>query len=114
MPSANPWDCPWPKPCTDTRTAASLAATLKLHRRLSVSLPFLHPEHERPFCTTVSPDTSATAASLAATLKLHRHLSAGGNGSNGNGNGKAAAEAELFEDMDDIGLKPATVYHNLR
>ena len=58
-------------------------------------------------------DTSAQAASLAATLKLHRHLSAGSNGS-GNGNGLTAAEAELFEDMDDIGLKPATVYHNLR
>ena len=72
-------------------------------------------------------DTSATAASLAATLaptregaagprvRLHRHLSAGGNGSgNGSDGSMSAAEEGIFEDMGDIGLKPATVYHNLR
>ena len=104
---------PWPQPSSCTATSPPRSYNPTTH---TVSLA-----HALPAGPCRPADTSAQAASLAATLKLHRHLTAGGGSSNGNGssNGSGAqaltaAEEELFDDMGDIGLKPATVYHNLR
>lgn len=122
MPERKGWGCHIlcvPRCCCCTMRRWLLAASATAaHVSLcpagctSTRPPALPPLHRSARATHALPaaDTSAQAASLAATLKpvsgLPRHLQ--------NGTGNGVAGEEIFEEMGDIGLKPVTVYHNLR